>query len=93
MGLKMTDEQQYLFECLKDIVWDVDQLRHELEASHYQIFLNTESLGQFLISQHHPDDPLPTWAESFFNWNDFVKYGGYCNVYRLSDGIWLYIMI
>lgn len=89
----MTGEQQYLFYCLENKAWDKNQLRRELESHRYQVFLDTESLGKFLIQEYHKHEPLPKWAESFFDWDDYIKYGNGHNVYRLPDGEWVHILI
>lgn len=89
----MTDQQQYLFDYLKKVAWDENQLRRELESCRYQIFLGTKSLGKFLIEKYHRRDPLPKWAESFFDWDDFIKNGGHCNIHKLPDKRWIHIII
>ena len=38
----MTSEQQHLFNFLKNIAWDENQLKRELESGRYQIFLDTK---------------------------------------------------
>ena len=89
----MTGEQQHLFNFLKNIAWDENQLKRELESGRYQIFLDTKSLGQFLIEKYHRHDPLPKWAESFFDWNNYIRYGGVHNVFRLPDDRYVHILI
>lgn len=93
MVLTMTDQQQYLFDCLKDKAWDENQLKRELEAFNYQVFLDTKSLGKFLIKTYHIHELLPEWAESYFEWDAFIRFGGSCNVYKLPDGTYVHIVI
>lgn len=97
--MKMTTEQQYLFESLKTQVpeefWD--DLRDKLEQHYYRLLpasvFDLYTLGRYIAETVHWNDPLPPWAWSCFDYEKFALTQNLNWILPLPDGSYIYILV